>query len=327
MSGRSTRIAEASLPSFPPASQRGGTTASAGKSATSMRGAFVDAVTDALDHDPRIAVVLADISADLFAPAKGRHPDRVVNVGIREQLMLGIAAGLAAEGMRPVVHTYAPFLLERPFESLKVDLAHQGLGAVLVSVGASYDVPGYGRTHACPEDVALLDALTAWRVIVPGHAEEAGSLLRDALAGDDRVYVRLTEASNARPQAIAPGRFTVIRRGRRGTVLAVGPLLDAAVEALGDLDVTVLYATTIRPFDSETLRATLDAPQVVLVEPYLAGSSTTEVSRALVSLPHLVLGLGVTDVDLHRYGTREEHDAAHGLDVPGLRRRILEFLS
>lgn len=119
----------------------------------------------------------------------------------------------------------------------------------------------------------------------------------------------------------------LIRRGRRGTVLTVGPLLDAAVEAVGDLDGTLLYATTVRPFDSETLRATLDAPRVVLVEPYLAGTSTTEVSRALASLPDLVLGLRATNVDLHRYGTREEHDPAHRLDVPGLRRRIPDFLS
>jgi transketolase len=293
----------------------------------SMRQAFAATLSDAMDTDPRLAVVLAEIGVEDFAAAHQRHPDRVINVGIREQLMIGVAAGLAAEGMRPVVHTYAPFLLERPFESLKVDLAHQDLGAVLVSVGASYDVPSYGRTHACPEDVALLDALTGWRVLVPGHAAEVDILFRSAIGGDDRVYIRLSDSVNADPRQVVPGRFMVIRRGGRGTVIAIGPLLDPTLEAVADLDVTVLYATAIRPFDSETLVATLAEPRVVLVEPYLAGTSVVQVNLALAARMHRVLGLGVSDVDLHRYGSRSDHDAAHGLDAPGLRRRIGEFLT
>ena len=77
-----------------------------------MRDAFVSTTTELLDNDPRTAVVLADISADLFRPAAKAHPDRVLNVGIREQLMLGVAGGLALTGLRPYVHSYAPFLLD-----------------------------------------------------------------------------------------------------------------------------------------------------------------------------------------------------------------------
>src|SRR3954470_4285594 len=120
-----------------------------------MRERFAATVTDLLDEDPAVAAVLADISADLFAPAAARHPDRVLNVGIREQLMVGVAGGLALTGLRPFVHTYAPFLVERPYEQVKLDLTHQGVGAVLVSVGASYDGSNYGRTHMSPGDVAL----------------------------------------------------------------------------------------------------------------------------------------------------------------------------
>jgi transketolase len=99
----------------------------------------------------------------------------------------------------------------------------------------------------------------------------------------------------------------------------------AATEAL---DVTVLYATTVRPFDAAGLRRATEAAgtDVVLVEPYLAGTSTAAVSEALAGVPHRVLGLGVGRRELRRYGTVEEHVAAHGLDAQSLRERIGAFL-
>lgn len=163
----------------------------------SMRQVFVDTVEDAMRHDPRIAVVLAEISRDAFAP----H-ERVINVGIREQAMVGVGAGLALAGMRPVVHTYAPFLVERPFEQVKLDFGHQDVGGVLVGIGGSYDDPASGRTHQAPGDVALFDTLPGWAVRVPGHPDEVGPVVRDALAGDDRVYIRLSLRHNAAPHQI-----------------------------------------------------------------------------------------------------------------------------
>jgi transketolase len=294
-----------------------------------MRERFAAETTALLDTDPRLAVVLAEISKDLFTDALTRHPARVLNVGIREQLMVGAAGGLALTGMRPVAHSYGPFLLERAFEQVKLDLTHQDVGAVLVSTGASYDWPAGGRTHQAPGDVALLDTLPGWTVHVPGHPDELAPLLREAYAGDGRVYVRLTERENARPYAglrSEPGEMTLVRRGSRGTVVAVGPTLDATLAATEGLDVTVLYAVTVRPFDAAGLVATLDAPDVVLVEPYLAGTSVREVADALRHVPHRALGLGVARGEVRHYGEPAEHDAAHGLDAAGIRTSVGAFL-
>jgi transketolase len=292
-----------------------------------MRERFAAVTSELLDDDPRVAVLLAVISGDLFAAAKQHHPDRVIDLGIREQLLISAAGGMALAGLRPVAHTFASFLVERPFEQIKVDLNHQDVGAVLVSAGASYDIAPSGRTHQAPGDVALLDTLDGWTVHVPGHPDEAEALLRTAVRGDGRVYLRLSSQANERPLAggLSAGG-SVLRRGARGTVLAVGPTADQALAAVADLDVTLLYLNTVRPFPAALLRATLGAPDVVLVEPYLAGTSVAAVNAALADLPHRVLGLGVGLADLRKYGKPAEHRAAHGLDAAGLRRSITRFL-
>ncbi len=294
--------------------------------AETMRTTLADVASRLLDEDPSVAVVLADISAALFVDARRRHPDRVINVGIREQLLVSAGGGLALAGMRPIVHTFSTFLVERAFEQIKLDFGHQDVGGVLVSVGGSYDMAEAGRTHHGPGDVALIDTLPGWTVHVPGHAEEAAVLLRDAVESTGRVYVRLSSQSNANAVAVRPGRFSVLRSGTGGTVIAVGPMLDPVMAATSGLDVTVLYAATVRPFDSATLLGTLGAANVVIVEPYLAGTSSRLVSDALIAVPHRLLGLGVRADELRRYGTAQDHARAHGLDASGLRVSIRAFL-
>ncbi|MGW7368350.1 transketolase family protein [Streptomyces sp. NPDC054841] len=295
-----------------------------------MRDRFISTTTRLLDEDPRLALVLAEISRDGFRHAERKHPDRVINVGIREQLMIGVGGGLALTGLRPIVHTFASFLVERPFEQVKLDFGHQGAGGVLVSAGASYDWPAGGFTHMSPGDVALLDTLDDWTVHVPGHPDEAETLLRHAAAaGDDRVYVRLSLQSNEHARTVDGSGFLTVREGRGGTVIAVGPMLDNVLAATEGLDVTVLYATTVRPFDAATVRRAAGggAADVVIVEPYLAGTSTAAANDALADVPHRVLGLGVARQELRRYGQIEEHLTAHGLDPAGLRTRIERFLA
>lgn len=298
-------------------------------SSESMRDRFVRVVTDVLDHEPRLAVVLADISVDRFraSGACQRHPLRVINVGIREQLMVEVAAGMALEGTRTIAHTFASFLIERSFEQVKLAFSHQGIGGILVSSGGSYDLAAYGRTHQSPGDVALVATLPGWRIQVPGHPDEAEAFLRDAARTNDTVYIRLSDRSNAAPVA-TNGRLVPLHRGsdNGATVIAVGPMLDPVTEATSDLDVTVLYAATVRPFDREGLRALTTPADVILAEPYLEGTSAAEVSAALSHVPHRLLSIGVPPTEHRKYGTAAEHDAAHGLNAPGLHRRIAEWL-
>jgi transketolase len=300
------------------------------ESEDTMRERFYRLLPELLDDNPDAALVLAVIGHGYLDPrARARLAARIVDVGIREQLLISVAGGLALTGIRPIVHTFGPFLLERPYEQVKLDLGHQGVGALLVGGGASYDWPQGGETHFGRRDVALLDTLDGWTVHVPGHPDEVETILRQAVPRTDRIYVRLAEAANRTAFDVRLPRLHVVRRGSaaaRAAVIAVGPMLERTLAATQGLDVTVAYAATVRPFDAAGLRSLPGSDTVVLVEPYLAGTSAGEVARALADRPHRVLGLGVGRAELPHYGTAAEHDRAHGLDAAGIRRSVADFV-
>jgi transketolase len=286
---------------------------------------FAATATALLDEDQRLALVWAEISGRFLGDAVARHPDRVVNVGIREQLLVGVGAGMALTGLRPLVHTFGSFLVERAFEQVKLDFGHQGVGGVLVGSGGSFDMAGAGRTHQSPGDVALLDTLDC-AVHAPRSTREVDLLVRDAAAADGLHYVRVSDEQDRTPLPRPSRRLEALRRGTRATVVVLGPGLDAVLAATAGMDVTVAHTATVRPFDAAGLRAVLATPDVVLVEPWLAGTSSRVVADALRDVPHRLLALGVGRGELRRYGTATEHRAAHGLDAAGLRRSITGFL-
>jgi transketolase len=287
---------------------------------------FARTAADLVETDETVALVYAEISGQFFHDVERLHPERVVNVGIREQLLVNVGAGMALTGMRPIVHTFGSFLVERAFEQVKLGFGHQDVGGVLVGSGGLFDMSSAGRTHQSPGDVALLDTLPGISIHAPGNAREVDSILRATVGGSGLHYVRVVGQANSEAHPFTPGRFHVVRRGSGATVIALGPVLDDVLAATAGRDVTVLYASTVRPFDAEGLRAVLTTPDVVLVEPWLAGTSARHVTEALQDRPHRLLSLGVSRTEHRHYGRPEEHIAAHGLDAAGIARSLEMFL-
>jgi len=290
---------------------------------------FARTAADLVRTDDSVALVYAEISGQCFGEVATEFPERVVNVGIREQLLVDVGAGLALTGLRPIVHTFGSFLVERAFEQIKLGFGHQDVGGVLVGSAGSFDVSSGGRTHQSPGDMALLDTLPGISLHAPGTAIEVDNALRIATLGDGLHYVRVVGQTNAVSFPHRPGRFHVVRRVPGApVVIAAGPVLDAVLEAVSDRPATVLYANTIRPFDARGLRAVVDVPEVVLVEPWSAGTSAHHVAAALVDVPHRLLSLGVSrEREFRHYGKPREHVAAQGLDAVGIRESIDDFLA
>jgi transketolase len=292
-----------------------------------MRTQIARTATDLVETDPRVAIVLAEISVDRFAGARRAAPDRVINVGIMEQTLVGVGAGFAMEGFHTIVHTMAPFLVERPFEQVKVDFGYQGLGGTLASVGAPYDYGTEGGTHHAPGDVGVVLTVPGIEVLVPGCAPEVDALLRATYANGRLTYLRASLAQNDDAFDVAPGRLHVVRRGSGATVVAVGPVLTRTLAACEGLDVTVLYTASVAPFDAVGLAAGVgNDPNIIAVEPFYEGTVVPALAQALEHRPSRFVSVGVPRRFITSYGTLEEHDRELGMDAAGIRRRIVAAL-
>ena len=292
-----------------------------------MRHAFGATAAELVERDERVAVLLAQISTTYFERAMAAHPARVIDVGIMEQTMVGVAAGFAMEGFHPIAHSLSPFMAERPYEQLKLDFGYQGLGGTFVGVGGSYDYASSGATHHAPADAGVMLGIPGMQVLIPGHGDELQTLLRSTYANGRPTYIRASVATNAEAHPAEPGRIDVLRSGREATVLAFGPMLDRTVAACQGLDVTLAYATSLRPFDAERLVSIVgDTPMLITVEPFYEGTAASVVTAAVSARAMRYLSIGVPRAFIHRYGQATDLDADVALDEAGIGGRLRAVL-
>lgn len=292
-----------------------------------MRTQFVQTVESLLGVDSRLVLLLGDIGVYGFRKAFASFPDRVYNIGILEQATVSLASGLASTGLIPVFHTIAPFIVERCLEQLKVDFCYQRIGGNFVSVGASYDYAALGCTHHCPSDIGILQNLPGMEIVVPGTAGEFDRLFRQAYADGHPTYFRLSERENPVDRSVIFGKADVIRSGKRATVVAVGTALGPVLEATGDMDVSVLYYTTVAPFDADNLMEHCFTPKILLVEPYYSGGLAGEICAAFCARPIALDCIGVPRRFLTDYGITEEHDEVIGFTAGMIQSRLEKLIN
>ena len=186
-----------------------------------------------------------------------------------EQASIGIAAGYI-----PFFHTIAPFIVERGYEQLKDDFGYQNINGNFVSVGSSFDYSKMGMTHNCPAEIGALMQIPNMQIVLPGTALEEDILIKSAYNNGSPTYFRLAEKSNSAYNEVEFGKATVIRKGSRATVIAVGNMLDDVLQVVQDKDLTILYYLTLRLFDAEALLKNAPNEKILLCEPYLPRRKT-----------------------------------------------------
>lgn len=293
-----------------------------------MRKAMQKAVRRAIQEDPNTALLLVDIGVWPFRDLLENYPERAKNIGIFEPGTIGLAAGLSLAGITPIVYGISPFIVQRSLEQLKLDFVYQKTGGNFITTGAAYDFSTLGYSHYCPEDVATLCQLPGMDVLTPGTPQQFLTLW-DACAKNGRPsYFRMTDHCNLSSPAVEYGKAAVLKRGSRGVVVAAAETLDAVLTACEDIDVTILYYTTMQPFDEETLRreAAESAAHIFVCEPFYKGTMAPMICQALEGTAMRLGGLGVPREVLRSYGTKEEKDALLGLTPANIKAQIEAFL-
>ena len=201
-------------------------------------------------------------------------------------------------------------MVERALEQIKIDFGYQRLRGNLVSVGGSFDYAALGCTHHCPGDVSILLSVPNAEIVVPGTAAEFRQLFMSEYNNASVTYYRLSESENSDSHDVKLGQANIVRSGNQATVVCIGPTLDMTLKAVENFDVTVIYMTTIRPFDYMSVRQASQSGRVLIVEPFYEGTLTYEVVTALSGAPSMVSNVGIPRSFRSEYGTREEHYAA-----------------
>jgi transketolase len=286
-----------------------------------MRRKFQEVVSKLIENDPSTVLLLGDIGVFGFRNQMAEHPERVINVGILEQAMTGIAAGLSKASLNPIIHSIAPFVVERTFEQLKIDFGYQNLRGNLISVGASVDYAALGATHHCPGDISLLLSIPNIEIFVPGTITELDYLLRESLQNNKFSYFRLTENPAAGQESANLKNGSILREGRDLTIIAFGPFIQEALEIGEELNAQVIYFNKMAPFDGQILLEIQHFEKVVLLEPFYEGTMIHQVIP-FIKRPAQFLSIGFPREFIHTYGKYADQVAHLGLTKSGILERV-----
>jgi transketolase len=205
-----------------------------------MRTAFVDALIEAAEADPEIWLINADLGFSVLERFAQRFPDRYLNVGVAEQNMIGVAAGLALSGFNVFVYSIGNFPTQRCLEQLRVDICYHDAPVVVAAAGGGFAYGPQGYTHHAIEDLAVMRALPGMRVAAPADPHETRAFVREFVRHPGPAYLRLGKggepALHPGPLDAAPIRPVLMRPGTDVVLLASGAILAEVLAAAGLLE-------------------------------------------------------------------------------------------
>ena len=299
----------------------------------SVRQQFADTMLAIGQADPNLVVLVGDISHGILKPYAAACPGRYYNVGICEPTMISMSAGLSKMGFSPVVHTIAPFLIERSFEQIKLDFCYQNLPGNIVTVGGTFDYSNLGCTHHCYGDAALLKTLPNTQIFYPGSCAEFDTLFTAAYANAHLSVFRVPGSPHGQDipvQRLEVGKGVHIRAGSDLSIITTGGHLKTAVESVPGLtargwDPDIVYIHTLRPLDAELVRSSASRTgRVLVVEEHMrSGGLGDDVLRATADLQGVQYSfLSIPDRFVTGYGSYEHHCRELGLTSDGIKARI-----
>ena len=236
------------------------------------------------------------------------YPDKYLDLGIAEQNMIGVAAGLSSEGYNVITTTFAPFQTIRCCEQIKVNIGYMKQKVCMVGIGSGLALGTLGYTHCCIEDVGVLRSIPEINIISPADSFETVKALEAAVNSDKSTYIRLTGGSNnpivyEKDYDFEIGKSIKLNDGEDITIFCTGSMVHNSLEAAKILEnkkisVKVVNMHTIKPVDKKAIKEALSSKLIVSVEEHNIvgglGSSIAEYNSLLKSSPKQLF-LGIKD--------------------------------
>jgi transketolase len=299
-----------------------------------MRDSFARALYQVAKKNPNVFIVAADISpVASMVPFREEFPDQFINVGVAEQSMISICAGLALRGCTPFAYTISTFTLYRPFEQVRVDLCYQNLPVTLVGIGGGVSYANHGGTHLAQEDIALMSVLPNMSIIAPCDPLETEAATWASADQPGPVYLRLGRSGepDLTSNALEPfeyGKLRTLKEGSGTCIISYGPIMQMAMEVGREIEkaqsrpVAIVSAHTLKPLDVTGIAKILHGFQsVIIIEEHSErgglGAQVKQIAwdqKAECKLHTF----GLKDEFIHLYGSQDDMRKAHGLSIENI---------
>ena len=302
-----------------------------------MRNAFADEITNLAEADPSVVLLSGDIGNRLFDRFKEIAPTRFYNCGVAEANMVGVAAGMAMCGLRPVAYTITPFITYRVIEQIRDDLCYHDLPVVLVGTGSGLRYASRGATHHSLEEMAMIRTLPNMTVLAPADALELRACLRDAVERPGPVYMRIGKKGESVLHTTAPkhaiGTQFTLRDGEDCCIVGTGVAVASALEAAETLAARgissrVVSVPTVKPLDTQFLERVFDEfSLVVSVEEHgLIGGFGAAIAEWYADCESPPVGrllrIAATDAFMHEAGETEYAQEHYGISSKAIASRV-----
>lgn len=267
-----------------------------------LRDAFGKAITQLAEEKKDIIALTADLKGSTRLSAfNKKYPERFYQIGVAEQNLIGISAGLAMVGFIPFACSFATFITGRAWELIRVCISANNLPVKIVGSHAGLSHPSDGFTAQATEDLALMQTLPNMTVIYPADARQMEKLLPQIYRYPGPVYLRMTREptavftdENVNTQI---GKAQIIKKGQRATVISSGPILKQVLDAAENKrGLEIINLHTIKPFDKDTVFKSLQKTQkLITIEDHQIIGGIASAVAANIDIPHQKLNIGINN--------------------------------
>ena len=306
-----------------------------------MRNAFNDALVEIARKDDSMVLLVGDIGFRVFDDFRVEFKDRFYNVGIAEANMIGVAAGLAMSGMKPVVYTIIPFLVMRAFEQIRVDLCIQNLPVTLVGVGGGLAYDTLGPTHHAIEDLSIMRSLPNMQVLTPCDPQEVLLTFDEGFYHDSPTYLRLGKGgenallTKEQLNKRLPGMPLIIKEGIDVLFISYGPILKEVQDAIEILSINykcgLMHVHSLKPFNNKALENNIRKYElVVTVEEHSVVGGLGNIISEIIAKNNADARLeiiGIPDIFTNIIGKRDYLLKQHNMDAENISARVHSLLT